>query len=416
MPSAATAKKQRPLRIFYLAGPGDLVAAHKTWSSGQVHSSEVSVTFSSQIAEALKPLNCRLWMQSNFPRREVLRDGLWKLENKPEKPIRASGAGYYLVLLARTLGILRRVLAFRTQVLLIDAGRNLWFPLLLLRWFGVKVIPILHNTFWPAGHPPTDGKSRLLLKLDRWFWKRGPAAALAVSPEIRRQLAEVTGPVSWPVEVFKPQFLPDFFKALPPADFAARPFRVLFVGRVEREKGVFDILDMARRLEARQPGRFAWEICGSGGALEELKTAVAGEPAVAAVVKVLGRLDRTGVAAAYGRSHVVIVPTRDSFAEGFAMVAAEAILSGRPCLTNPVVPALEVLAPACLEAKTNDVESYVAALEKLAGDAGYYQQKQQAARTLGADFLDPAHGLTAKLVWALEVAGIKLAENRTTGG
>ena len=47
------------------------------------------------------------------------------------------------------------------------------------------------------------------------------------------------------------------------------------------------------------------------------------------------------------------------------MTAAEAILVGRPVITNSVVPALEVLRPACVEARTNDVDSYVAAILKL---------------------------------------------------
>ena len=74
----------------------------------------------------------------------------------------------------------------------------------------------------------------------------------------------------------------------------------------------------------------------------------------------------------YARCHASIVPTRSDFAEGLAMTAAEAILAGRPLITNPVVPALEVLRPACVAAKTNDVDSHHQAVLKLATDAELY--------------------------------------------
>ena len=67
-------------------------------------------------------------------------------------------------------------------------------------------------------------------------------------------------------------------------------------------------------------------------------------------------------------SHAAIVPTRSNFAEGFAMTAAEAILSGRPVITSRVVPALEVLRPACVEARPDDIDSYVEQILKLIND------------------------------------------------
>ena len=55
------------------------------------------------------------------------------------------------------------------------------------------------------------------------------------------------------------------------------------------------------------------------------------------------------------------------------MTAAEAILAGRPLITSPVVPALEVLRPACVAARTDDVDSYVEGVLKLIGDREHYE-------------------------------------------
>ena len=74
------------------------------------------------------------------------------------------------------------------------------------------------------------------------------------------------------------------------------------------------------------------------------------------------------------QSHASIVPTQSSFAEGMAKTAIEAILSGRPVITNRVVPALEVLRPACVEARTDDVDSYVEAILRLINNPNYYRR------------------------------------------
>ena len=62
----------------------------------------------------------------------------------------------------------------------------------LFRMFGIRVVPILHNTLWPSGFPPTGRGQRLVLKLDTPFWRRVPVATIGVSPECERQLDQLT--------------------------------------------------------------------------------------------------------------------------------------------------------------------------------------------------------------------------------
>ena len=54
------------------------------------------------------------------------------------------------------------------------------------------------------------------------------------------------------------------------------PFRVLFNGRVEANKGVFDLVSIAASLAATRPGEFHFDVCGDGSALEELRIEVVG--------------------------------------------------------------------------------------------------------------------------------------------
>jgi len=84
------------------------------------------------------------------------------------------------------------------------------------------------------------------------------------------------------------------------------------------------------------------------------------------------------------------------------MTAAEAILAGRPLITNPVVPALEVLRSACVEARTNDVDSYVEGVLKLISDRDYYESLRRACPDRAEQFYDREQGLRAVLKRVIE--------------
>jgi glycosyltransferase involved in cell wall biosynthesis len=120
------------------------------------------------------------------------------------------------------------------------------------------------------------------------------------------------------------------------------------------------------------------------------------------IVDIRGWTPRSAQLEVYARSHASIVPTRSSFCAGLELTAAEAILAGRPLITNPVVPALEVLRPACVAARTDDVDSYVEGVLKLLGDREYYESLRRACPELGEQFFDSEQGLTAVLKRVIE--------------
>jgi glycogen(starch) synthase len=169
---------------------------------------------------------------------------------------------------------------------------------------------------------------------------------------------------------------------------------VLFAGRVEREKGVFDLLEIADAFKRESPGRLRIDICGGGDAFDELKQAIADRGLTEDVI-LHGKLKRPELLACYGQSHVVIVPTRSTFCEGMTMVAAEGILTGRPVVTSRLSNALDVLAGALVEAQPDDPATYVACLRRLMADADYYHACCQACPTVGRQFYDRDQGLAA---------------------
>lgn len=387
-------------RIFYAAsGPSDLVESSRRWRAKEHNPTEISITFSSQIQDYCQEVGAQAYFTSTHPRVETVQDGEFTIEHRPKRA--ADGLAYHVEEIRYGRSLLQTARKFRADVALIDSGSTYYFLLRSFRHCGVKVIPILHNTLWPANFPPTRAIQRIALWLDKGFWKRSPHAVVAVSPECERQVDQLRGAKTYAIYQIRAQFLRAYFAQIssPPAH-STRPFTVLFIGRVHRIKGVFDLLEMARTLEDARPGLVHWEICGRGLDFDEFRDRHQ-RLALERTMTVHGWTTLSDLLEIYRRSHICIVPTRSDFREGLAMTAAEAILAGRPVVTNPVVPALEVLRPACLAARTNDARSHMQAVERLADDAELYAQLCAACTPLGEQFYDQRNGLTSALHRAL---------------
>jgi glycosyltransferase involved in cell wall biosynthesis len=388
---------------MFAVGPGDVVAAHRSWRQNRPHESEVTITCSSQIEDAFKRIPCVLYLQSNFRRAEVVADGSWTIENRPERHPDARGIAYHTVQTLNGLRLLAQALRFKADLVFVDSGRSHWFSLIPFKLARIKVVPVLHNALWPAGKRPRTPVKRLIQWLDGRFWRSVPSATIVVSPECERQVAELGGGRSGPIFQMRGQYHHGYFDTVaPPPPHEQRPFVVMYAGRIERDKGVFDVVALAAKLQEHRPGQVEWEICGKGSVLEELRQTVR-QQRLEPIVKVHGALDRDQMAQAYGRAHVVVVPTRSNCAEAFALVAAEAVLAGRPFVASRIVPASEVLADACVIAQPDDVDSYGRAIESLMADKTLYDRKSRACPEQSKQFLDPSFGIEAAIGRVLKV-------------
>ena len=122
------------------------------------------------------------------------------------------------------------------------------------------------------------------------------------------------------------------------------PFRIIFAGRAERNKGILDIAAIAERLRERSQTKVLFEVCGGGGALTGAKANRRGQGA-GDIVRIHGQLRRPQLLEVYARAHAVIVPTRNDFCEGLPKTCAEAVLSGLPIITSRLKNAMPVLGP-----------------------------------------------------------------------
>lgn len=383
-------------RIIYVSGgPANLIAAHESWKQATHHASEVSMTFSGQIQQACQDLGYPMLMTSIRGPVEQKTDGLFTILHTDKK--RYSGLLFHIKELTYVLHLLRQALKFKADVALVDSGASHFFLFSIFKLLGIKVVPILHNTLWAKGFYPIKPVQKTIMSLDKYlFWRRTPTAVISVSPECERQAKTLAPKLKYPTYQTRAQFIPSYFEQIQPISFPKNdePFHIMFIGRVERMKGVFDILDMAEYVNARVPNKVKWTICGRGIHLDELKAAHA-KKGLQDSVELAGWVGLDELIEIYNRTHCCIVPTRSDFTEGLAMTAVEAILAGRPVISNPVVPATELLAPACLLGNTNDYASHAEQAVNIATDEALYQKLSAACSGLGDAFLDRENGLTA---------------------
>jgi glycosyltransferase involved in cell wall biosynthesis len=257
---------------------------------------------------------------------------------------------------------------------------------------GIPVAVNFHNVLWPNGFEPTEGVARLIRSLDAWFFRRIVAATTGVSPECGNQVRQLAKRAI-PFFEYRSQYQrADFQFSREKHD--RDPFRVAYVGRAERSKGVLDIPAMAERLRELSRFPILFEVCGDGGALAELRRIVA-EKALADMVLVHGRLPGPELFQLYARAHAVIVPTRADFCEGLPAVCAEAVLSGVPVITSRLSNAIPVIGPALAEAEPENIESYVGAMLKLVEDHATYDRLRDACPKLALQFLDRSQSYPA---------------------
>lgn len=388
-------------RILYAIGPGDVVRAFHDWRKSEITSSETSLTFSGQFFDFCRDSHIQCWAISSNDLVGYVDDGLIRVENRPKKPRgNLSGVRFHTRQLRYGLSILASALRFNADLVIVDSGTTHWFVLSAYRVFGLKIVNNFHNAIWPAGYPPNRLKDRLINFLDGLYLRWMSDASMGVSPECQRQ-AESIARTSLKFFQFRPQYLSNHFENRCEPDPTARPFRTVFAGRVERDKGVFDLIEIARLLEEIRPGEFVFEVCGDGSAYQELVSNVQSSGLVSTFI-VHGLLKRQELVEIYGRCHLVIVPTTHECSEAFAMVAAEAILVGRPVLSSSVVPATEILKPAVVFARTGDVHDYADQIVKLADDHNRYRKLLTECERLRPIFFDRQNGFYEALSRAVK--------------
>ena len=390
--------KRERFDIIYCECWGDIAGAFEFWRNHSDDSNSPVVPYASQFFEFAKQAGARTYALSGCQRPALAHEDGITVAHHPRRVSRLPLVGYHLEQFRYALLLFVLALRYRPRTMIVDSGVTDWIFLAPLRLLGIRIVSNLHNSIWPNGFPPETMLRRLLIACDRMYFRYVADAVFCVSPIVRRQVEQLAENRPLPIVEFSSRFEDAYFVSNPDAPrHADRPFQVLFAGRVERKKGVFDLLEAARLLDSAVPGGFAYDICGDGRAYDELAQCVA-KLGMSGFFRLHGRLGREQLLARYRAAHVVVVPTRSDFCEGYAQVVAEAVLLGRPVVTNLVVPALETLNEAIVESRPDDAPSLAACIRILADDPDLFAVKRSACVRLRADLFDHRRSFLAKLI------------------
>lgn len=380
-------KIKKPI-LAYAAGPGDVVTTFKQWQKGHDDPHQVAITYSGQFFDLCRKLDFKGVVLSSNPRSDMVQTDRFHVENIPVAPA-GSGLHFHNARVRSSLHFLHKARKLGANVFIISDATGHWFPFTFARRAGELFIPSLHCVLWSRfSNFPTS--RRIINLLERSFFRSGCAGILAVSQEVGDQAKQIAGDLQTDVRIFNPTYREDTFSGILSPPDLKNGFNVFFAGRIEAEKGVFELLQVAKKLNATGRKDIFFDILGNGSEEQNLRQET-DKAGLKDMFRVHGYCKRPKLLKILSESHAVVVPTSTIFNEGFNKVVAEGILSGRPVITSSACPALNSVKEAVVEVPPDDADSYLRAILSLADDSLLYEQKRQFCAGSAPMFYDLAN-------------------------
>jgi glycosyltransferase involved in cell wall biosynthesis len=375
-------------RIFYAAANGDLIGSFEHWRAAAHIAKEVARTYSGELFSHCSRREVQLLAISPNDMEARVVAGNFDVRHIRTQPAR--GIWYHLGQLLRSLRVMWMILRFRPEVAIISDRLVYWWTLAPLRLFGIRLVVAMHVRLWLPEGAHAAPHVRVLMALDRWFLRHCADGLLAVSHVVARDLGDI--PV--PTEVFSPLYEPDAFAGLSPARWNDEPFRLLFMGRVEANKGVLNLVEALALVVPASKRRVHLDVIGDGGALALLRALVS-RLGLEDQVTLHGQLTNQPLLELLSSSAAVIVPTRSDMGEGYNKVAAEAVLAGRPVIVSNKCPILADIQPAAIAVSADDIRGYADAILRLTEDRDLFAALAAGTRACQPRFFDTGRGYGA---------------------
>ena len=351
--------------LFVLCGPGDVGGTLNNWKDGKPEDRIPAVALSQQLFDFCRDRGLLLLISPNIV------GAPQQFENVTVHPVKLTmgrGPFYFISSFARGFRAARIARKAKASVCVVSNDLDPIGLLPFVLWRG-KCIYEFHCTMWPRGQ-----KRSFLRKIkhfaDRWIIKLICPVIVCISEECRRQFSGGSSSLYDRTILYLPYYsnrLPTGIKA----GEDRHPFRILFAGRIEKQKGVYDVMESAKILELRFSGQFKWVTAGFGKEFDSFKRSV-NENGLSDVISVPGHLSRQALIQEIINCHVSVTPTQVNFPEGLSQLPLESTIIGRPSILSTVVPADDHLNKAFVHCVPGNPESLAHAVETLRTDLKLY--------------------------------------------
>jgi len=376
--------RSRPLRrVLYVSGAGDASRSLRAFAEGRFNPDIGHFGYSDQLMRACTALGLELFITCTHPRAEDATVGGVHVSRRRDPLAGRKRWAYQLAHVAAAEQVVADAIKVKADAVIVPTEP---YPFLLepLHFLGVSVIQSLHCVLWPFWRPRPSAINATAPLLGRAY-RKIIAAVLSASHYITEQVESLGGPATCPIVEFLPTFREDAYAHVPAPD-AAKPFRVMFVGRFEEDKGVLTLLEVARRLRALGRRDVVFDMCGDGAAFESVKATAARE-GLTDVFVLHGWCNAGDLKRLSGTAHIFVVPTTTAFIEGFNHAVIEGLLVGRPIVTSRVCPAVDYVAGGVSLVEPDDAESYLRGILRLADRPQEYARLQRGCLEAAAPFL-----------------------------
>lgn len=374
------------LRILYNAGPGNAFETFRMWKHGERDLVTSHVSYSGQMLEACERHGAAALITCYHETGQEQAHGDISIVRRPDLSRGKSKLAYHQSVWQKAQQNIRDAIEFDANVVVIAEDTN---PLHYapLRRRGVRVVQALHTRLW-ADNAHLGIMQRMRLRMLAKAYSSGDTIVLSASDVVSRQVAEVARRATPPILEFLPLYYAEHFAELPPPVQKQGKIEVFFIGRVEENKGVLDLVEIGILLKERGVN-FRFQVCGTGSSLDKMKQMVT-DLDLSEQFLFHGWCDRDRLREVITDCHVSIIPTRSDFIEGFNHVTVEAVLAGRPAVVSAICPAVHYVGNAVKIVQADNIHGYVEALETLARDPEKLSQHTAACQDAGKRFLDPS--------------------------
>lgn len=385
-------------KFYYAAGPGDVAGTFAHWVDGKEDPHQFAITYSRQFFDLVARRNGEALVVSSHPREDKVEGKGIRVLNRgiTSSAPRSNGKfSYWINECKKGLRLLADLINYRPDVAVIAEGTAPWIFTIPARWFGVKIVPALHCVLWPIGSTPNP----ILRKLDEIAFRLAVRECLCVSNEIIKQVDELTGG-RVQGRLFYPSYESDQFDHYAPVNWNESQINLLYLGRLERDKGVFDLVEAFALARKKTNESLVLHFCGDGDAMEELETFVKAKD-LQGQIQLHGHCQREVTDSRISEAHLIIVPTTSDFVEGFNKVVAEGVLAGRHVISTSVCPAAYVFGDAVTvvapDSPSELSEAILTVTERMKADPSAH---------LSEDTGDSQKLLTSEMSWGSELENI----------